>query len=728
MWPIGIPCLVFIIVFGLGFVAQQLLDRNWRLERRDLLDEAARVHTILLQRQLGRHTVAAHLLGHHLRENGGHIDNFVDYADRLMAEIGGIANLQLAPGGVISQIHPPEGHEAAIGYDILGNNYLRSSTLRAIESRTLTVVGPIDLIQGGKGILGRYPVFLPDGQGGETFWGLASALIRLDDFIAASQLSLLRELGLNYRLRYFDDGLGREVVFAGENTRPLPEPVVTAQVSLPNEEWHLDVAFARPLGHSPFYYPGLLLTALVAGVLAWISYLYLKLPGQLRREVAIKTQQLREMAFHDELTGLPNRKLLIDRLNQAIHRQQRNGEGFALLYIDLDLFKVINDTLGHQVGDKLLVKIANRLTSHIRKTDTAARIGGDEFTLLLMDVHSANEVADVATHLLARLREPVVVDSHSLFCTASIGVALCPEDGSDPEVLLDHGDLAMYRAKELGKNTVHFYSQALNQAAELRRELYSNLSNALAGDQLFLVYQPVISLATGRVTSVEALLRWRLDDGGVMLPGEFLSVIADSPLMSALGEFVVRRATEEITRVNRTRPHPIGLSINVTDKEFIHPGFADLVGRALGESLHEPPSMFFEITESTLANGGGETRDRLDDLRRKGVGIYLDRFGTGAVRIPDLKPPIIAVKLDAKVLAASDRVPSAVIAMCHLLGIQVVAQGVENLAELRALQAMGCDLAQGYLVCPPVAAEELAGEIQRVESEWPSLASPQQAT
>ena len=727
----GIPILIFAAVVAIGYAVQQIRDSNWDLERRQQLDDVAKVHAILLQRQLAKHTLAAHLLGHQLREHNGEIADFEAYADRLIAEIGGITNLQLAPGGVISRVHPLPGHEAALGYDIVTNQYLRRGSMKAIESRTLTVVGPIPLIQGGVGIFGRYPVFLPDGQGGDRFWGLASVLIMLEEFLASTQLGLLTEQGYHYRLWRLAPETGEKAVFAGVLDEELPPPVVTATVDLPNEQWFLDLTFATPEAHGPGYFTGLAISGLVGAVLAWIAYLYLRLPERLREQVAGQTRQLEAMAFHDELTGLPNRKLFIDRLTQAIHRQRRGGQGFALIYVDLDMFKAVNDSLGHSVGDRLLITIAERLTASIRKSDTAARIGGDEFTVLLMDIQPPADVAQLAANLLDTLRAPIQIDDHSIQCTASLGVTLCPDDGDDPEQLLNNGDLAMYRAKQLGKNTIQFFSTALHREAERRRAQYHGLVAALAGEALFLVYQPVFSFASGKVVSVEALLRWRRDGDRVAMPAEFIPAIADTNLITQIGQYVVRHAVEDITALNRERPgEPLGLSVNLSSREFNHPDFFAAVRTALAESGFSPALLTLEIPEAAFSDRLAGSRIGLDALGQAGVGLHIDHFGTGHASLRDLRHPVLAVKIDATLVAGltSDRdtfrLSAAAIAMSHLLGIQVVANGVETPTQLETLEALGCDMAQGYLFGGPVPLKELAALIRRIEDQGVDAPQP----
>ena len=718
----GIPILILGAALAIGYTVQQVRDSNWRLERHQQLDDVAHIHAILLQRQLAKYTVAAHLLGHQLRENNGELANFEAYADRLIAEIGGITNLQLAPGGVISRIHPLPGHEAALGYDIVTNQYLRGGSMKAIESRTLTVIGPLNLIQGGVGIFGRYPVFLPDGRGGDVFWGLASVLIMLDDFLASTQLGLLTEQGYRYRLWRMAPETGEKTVFAGELEGKLAAPVTTATVSLPNEAWFLDLAFAAPQSHSPGYFIGLALSGLIGAGLAWIAYLYLRLPERLRHQVERQTRQLEAIAFYDELTGLPNRKLFIDRLTQAIHRQHRGGQAFALIYVDLDMFKNVNDTLGHSVGDRLLVAIANRLTDCIRKSDTAARIGGDEFTVLLMDIQPPANVAQLANNLLAVLGAPIEIDNHTIQCTASIGVTLCPDDGEDPEQLLNNGDLAMYRAKQLGKNNVQFFSGAMHDEAERRRVLYDRVVAALAEEALFLVYQPVVSLTTGKVVSVEALLRWRRDGGTVALPAEFIPAIADTNLITQVGQYVIRHAVRDIGAMNRDRRgDPIGLSVNLSSREFNHPDFFEAVRNALGRYSLSPALLTLEIPEAAFSERLTGTRTGLETLGQAGVGLSIDHFGTGYASLRDLRHPVLAVKIDISLVAGINtdedtfKLSSAAIAMSHLLGIRVVANGVETPAQLETLQGLGCDMAQGYLFGGPVAPGELPALIRRIE-------------
>lgn len=723
-----IPGLIFFAVLIMGYVLQQILDKNWQLEQESQLDEAGSVHAILLERQLSHYTVAAHLLGHKVRESNGEIDDFEAYASRVIKEIGGIANLQLAPKGVISRIYPLKGHEKALGYDIIANRYLNPGSMKAIASHRLTVIGPIELVQGGTGILSRYPVFLPDGQGGETFWGLVSALILLDDFLAASQLDYLTDQGYVYRLWRMAPETGQMAVFAGVKDRELTPPVVTTTVNLPNEEWFLDVAFATPLAHYPGYLSGIAVAALLSAVLAWLAWFYLRLPERLRTEVEIKTRQLEAMAFYDQLTGLPNRKLFLDRLIHAIHRQQRTQRPFALLYIDLDGFKLINDTLGHQIGDRLLEEIASRLAFNIRKSDTAARIGGDEFTVLLMDIEPPTDVGLLARNLLGELAKPVTIENHTLTTTVSIGITLCPHDGRDAERLLNNGDLAMYRAKNLGKNNVQFFSESMNQEIAKRQALVDTIAAALEKGELFPVYHPVFSRSTGKVVAVEALLRWQPPGQDLVLPVDFLAATEDSGLIISLGERMLRQAIEEMQAINQGRGSDrIGLSVNLSRRQFRHPDLGDLVSQSLNGTDLDPGLLTFEIEESNFAFNNAETGNILERLKLCGINLSIDRFVTGHAPLRQLKhPPVGAIKIDLSLVADIHtsrecfNIVSAIIAMSRSMELEVIAQGVETTAQLDALTAIGCDLMQGFLFGQPVAARALPELIRQIESRWPS--------
>jgi|GEM_PF-578052 len=726
VWLWVIPALIFLTVLAMGFVLQQVLNRNWQLEQESQLDEAGSVHAILLERQLSRYTVAAHLLGHKIRETNGDTGDFEAYANRVIEEIGGIANLQLAPNGIITHIHPLKGHEKALGYDIISNQFLQPGSMKAIESQRLTVIGPLNLVQGGTGILGRYPVFLPDGEGGEKFWGLVSALIMLDDFLAASQLDYLTDQGYVYRLWRIATETGQKAVFAGVADQELTPPVVTTTVNLPNEEWFLDVAFATPIGHYPGYLSGITVTALLSVVLAWLAWFYLRLPERLRSEVKTKTRQLETLAFYDQLTGLPNRKLFLDRLTHAIHRQQRTQRPFALFYIDLDGFKLINDSLGHQIGDRLLEEVANRLALNIRKSDTAARIGGDEFTVLLVDIQPPTDVGLLARHLLSELAKPASIDNHTLSITVSIGITLCPHDGSDADRLLNNSDLAMYRAKNLGKNNAQFFSESLHQEIAKRQDLVDTLSVALEHNELFPVYHPVLSRTTGKVVAVEALLRWQPPGQDLVLPVDFLSATEDSGLIIRLGEHVLRQAVEEIRLVNQGRgANRIGLSVNLSARQFRHPDLGDLLTRVLNSTGLEPCLLSLEIDESNFAFHNTETGNILNRLKSCGINLVVDHFVTGHAPLRQLKePPVRAVKIDFSLISNihtnqdNFTIVSAIIAMAHSMKVDAIAQGVETVAQLEALDSIGCELVQGFLFGKPVAARELPELIRQIESRW----------
>ena len=720
----------------MGLILQHSLNTTWRIEQENQLGDAASVHAILLERQLSRYTVAAHLLGHKVRESNGEIADFEAYASRVIKEIGGIANLQLAPGGIITRIYPLAGHEKALGYDIISNQYLRPGSMKAIESQRLTVIGPLDLVQGGRGILGRYPVFLPDDQGGETFWGLASVLILLEDFLAASQLNLLSEQGFQYKLWRIAPETGQKSVFAGVTEQALIAPVVTASVKLPNEEWFLDVAYTSSLGRYPGYYSGIMVAVLLSAVLAWLAWFYLRLPERLRTEVEIKTHQLTNMAFYDQLTGLPNRKLFLDRLTQAIHRQQRTHRSFALLYIDLDSFKLINDTLGHQVGDHLLGELASRLALNIRKSDTAARIGGDEFTVLLTDIQPPTDVGQLARNLLRELGKPAVIDGHTLASTVSIGVTLCPEDGVTADTLLNNGDLAMYRAKTLGKNTVQFFSKALNQEVEKRQELVERIATAMERGELFPVYQPIFSRISAKVVAVEALLRWQPPGQDLVLPVDFLAATEDSGLIVTLGERMLRQAMEEIRIINQGRgEHPVGLSVNLSRRQFRHPDLGNLLSQSIAEGKLSRDLLFFEIDESNFSINNNETAAILKRLEEFGVNLTIDHFVTGHAPLGQLKsPPVRAVKIDLSLISdlTTHRecftIVSAIFAMCRSMDLQVIAQGVETQDQFDTLAAMGCDFMQGFMLGKPVAARQLPELIRQVESRWQPEHSASQNT
>jgi diguanylate cyclase (GGDEF)-like protein/PAS domain S-box-containing protein len=414
--------------------------------------------------------------------------------------------------------------------------------------------------------------------------------------------------------------------------------------------------------------------------------------------------QIEHLAYHDPLTGLPNRHLFVDRLDHALTRAQRTAEALAVLFVDLDHFKSINDSLGHTAGDVLLRTVAQRLRSCLRTEDTVARIGGDEFTVLVCGHQDPKELLRLAQKIHATIKVPVDVASRELTVSASIGVGLFPQDGETAEQLLRNADLAMYRAKELGRDRTQFYTAAMSARLLEHMNLEARLRRALGAGEFFLAYQPIVRLNTSRVEAREALLRWRHPDRGTILPSEFIATAEATNLISEIGHHVISLACSAAA----SRPEGERVSINLSGRQFHDPGLLDMVDRSLREHGLSPARLEFEITETVAMQDLERADVILDALRQRGIRLLMDDFGTGHSSLSNLRRlPLHSVKIDRSFIAGlpdetkAQGIVTAIIAMAHHLGLEVIAEGVETEAQLAFLKAEGCDCAQGFLLGRP---------------------------
>ncbi len=434
-------------------------------------------------------------------------------------------------------------------------------------------------------------------------------------------------------------------------------------------------------------------------------------------------ERLRYLAHHDVLTGLPNRALFLDRLEQAMARARRHDRTVAVMFMDLDRFKVINDSLGHAVGDALLRELAGRLRAAVRDGDTVARLGGDEFAVLLEDMARPEDASRVARKLLEALGEPFTAEGREFYLTASIGVSLFPADGDDAHALLKNADAAMYRAKERGRNSYGFYSAELGRRSARRLELETHLRRALERGELELHYQPQLCLRSGGVTGVEALLRWRHPQLGQVSPAEFVPVLEDTGLIVPVGHWVLERACAQLRAWREQGVDGFAVSVNLSAHQLHRPRIAEEILGVLDRTGIDTCSgcLELELTESLLMHEVEETIAKLERLREAGVRIAVDDFGTGYSSLAYLKRfPIHVLKIDRSFVRdlpddPDDRVIArSILSLGHNLGLDVVAEGVETRAQLEFLRAEGCGAAQGYLFSPPVPAAELPDVVRRL--------------
>jgi diguanylate cyclase (GGDEF)-like protein len=421
------------------------------------------------------------------------------------------------------------------------------------------------------------------------------------------------------------------------------------------------------------------------------------------------------MAQHDALTELPNRMLLHDRIGQAIAQAQRNRGVLALLFIDLDRFKTVNDSLGHPVGDRLLKMVGERLVACTRGSDTIARIGGDEFVVLLGNLEEPEDARHVAQKVLDALSEPVTIDGHELKVTPSVGICAYPHDGEDVETLMRNADTAMYYAKQMGRNNYQFFTQAMNDAAQERLLLENDLRHAIDRSEFTLHFQPLLEVRTGAIRGLEALVRWRHPDRGLVPPSEFIPAAEETGLIGPIGEWVLRQACAQ-ARAWHEAGHPeLQVSVNCSAQQFQREGFVDTVGRVLRETGLSAARLDLEITESVIIQHSEEVIARFKRLEDMGVRIAIDDFGIGYSSLSYLKRfAVHQLKIDQSFVRDIHSDPddaaivSAIIAIAHSLGLEVVAEGVETPEQLAFLKSLGCDAAQGYYFSKPLPPEEFA--------------------
>ncbi|MCA1855703.1 EAL domain-containing protein [Massilia oculi] len=446
------------------------------------------------------------------------------------------------------------------------------------------------------------------------------------------------------------------------------------------------------------------------------------LSGELRLIIAVEDisrrkqaeEALLRMANHDALTGLPNRILLQDRLSHAIAQAQRNGRLVGVMFIDLDRFKHVNDSLGHEAGDQMIIEIARRLSRSLRESDTVARQGGDEFVVVLPDLAGADDAAMVARKVLGELFQPLMLAGNELFPTGSIGIAIYPRDGQDPTALLKAADTAMYRSKANGGNHFHFYTEDLGMRAEEHLLVEARLQRALQRGELRLHYQPQFDVASGRIVGLEALLRWEAGGREVLAAAEFIPLAEETGLIVPIGEWALATAMRQLAAFSRLAPAPLRMSVNVSARQFHQQDIAAGIERLLADTGCDPGALTLEITETLLMESPGAAAEAMARLSRLGIQLAIDDFCTGYSSLANLRRfPIHGLKIDRSFIADipddddAAAIVHAVIALAGSMKLDVVAVGVETAAQQAFLEAHGCHRMQGYRFGRPVPAEEI---------------------
>jgi diguanylate cyclase (GGDEF)-like protein/PAS domain S-box-containing protein len=557
----------------------------------------------------------------------------------------------------------------------------------------------------------------------------AEELLRKQSAAMTASMDGIGILNERLELTYLNDALARLYGYAdtkqmlGRNLTDLFEPheqvrfiTMVVPAVAHHGRWRGEATGARRDGST--FPQEISLTAIEGGGMVCVA-----------RDVTERTyaeEQIKHLAYHDALTGLPNRLLFKDRLTVALSHAQRDRSRIAVLFLDLDRFKVINDSLGHNIGDQLLQAVATRVQSCLRESDTVARLGGDEFTLLLPNLIRSEDAAPIAQKILEAVRYPFHIEGREFFITTSIGISLYPEDGTDAETLIKNADTAMYQAKEQGRDNYQLFNAFVNAKALQRITLEHGLRRALANDELAVHYQPIFDLRLGSVTGMEALLRWRHPEMGIVPPATFIPLAEATGVMVPIGGWAMREACRQAKAWHEAGLKHLSLAVNLSVQQLQSPDLLQRVADILKETGLPPRLLELEITESSAMQSPETSIRTLYDLKKLGLRISLDDFGTGHSSLAYLKRfPIDTLKIDQSFVRdiTSDpdtaAIVTAIIAMAHSLRLKVIAEGVEFSDQAAFLRRYGCDQMQGYLIKPPVPAEEFLGFVSEVTAEPP---------
>lgn len=508
----------------------------------------------------------------------------------------------------------------------------------------------------------------------------------------------------------------------GESRRSLGRALVggaSALYGLTQLPLLWSLVFNRAVASHPSYslfagfFDFVLVFTIGLGVVIWLL-------EEEHRRASTTAEEITQLAFHDPLTGLPNRKLLLDYLSLNILQARRDRDKLAVFFIDLDRFKVINDSLGHSAGDKVLQVVATRVKGAMREADSVGRMGGDEFVVVTPAVHGVEDAVHIAQKVRDAIRLPLQIDHRELFVSASMGVALYPSDGEDAETLLKNADTAMYRAKAQGSDLFQLYTPEMNAHAVEQLALESSLRRAVEAKEFELHYQPIVQASDNRICTLEAMLRWRHPVLGLVRPDQFIRLAESSGLIVPIGEWALRTSATQLAAWRAEGYRDLRLAVNISARQLKQPDFVDYVRVVLAETALPGSALEFEITEMSATQSESASVDRLRALRAMGIRISIDDFGTGFSSVSVLKHfPVDALKIDTSfvrdiVLDPNDAaIATAVIALAKSMGLTVIAEGVENPAQLEFLRQQGCEMWQGYLCCPPVQTAEVRSILGR---------------
>ena len=650
---------------------------------------------------------------------------------------------QRAIYGPVTYLEPRnERNLKALGFDMLSEPNRQAAMLSARDTGLPAITGRLKLVSEAStspffGFLMYLPVFRPGlptltaEQRQQALLGFVNSPIRLEKLL----LGMLNRQSDTIHLKIYDDNAMTDgaLMFddqAGKNSQPTPAADLQASKSLTkivsmkmfNREWALE--FSTPQQH--WTHANAIAWVVLAGG-STISLLLAALAYFLTARIRMIKNSERhyfELANFDSLTGLPNRSMFHDRLERNLLQSEREQLTLALLFLDIDNFKDINDTFGHHVGDDLLKEVASRLQSCVRKYDTLARLGGDEFTIILYDLQSSENAGKIAQSIIDKMAAPFALPDGLHYISASIGITLYPTDHHNAAELLKNADQAMYSAKQRGRNQFQYFENEMQIAVQSRMQILGDLRSALPQNELFIVYQPIIDLSNGQICKAEALIRWQNPRLGLVSPADFIPVAEEFGLISSIGDWVLRQAATQVLHWKNTYRSDFQISVNVSPAQFRRPDAGQISWIEFLQSFDElGQSLVVEITEGLLLDTDRAVLQQMLALRDAGIQVALDDFGTGYSSLSYLKKfDIDYLKIDQSFVSAlapdSDDLAlcSAIIVMAHRLGLKVVAEGIETQTQCDLLIEAGCDYGQGYLFSKPVPPSEFEILLQKKPS------------
>lgn len=653
--------------------------------------------------------------------------HFRGMTDEAKASVPALLHVALAPNDVVADVWPLPGNEALIGrdYRTIPDQYAMIHLSRALGIPLLT--GPIDLVQGGRGLVYRRPVFQASGSGRTQYWGMLSVVVDIDLLIRSTGINAEGPLVLALRDRQNKPVWGEQAGFA-------LDPVITG-VEIPGGRWEL--AGVPRGGWSQFnlldstmFAISLLATAVFSAFALQMTRSQvlmrrrnLELNGQINERLQAE-RRLAQLAHYDSTTGLANRVLFRQHLVEAIAQVTSDKSCLAVLILDIDGFKTINDTLGHATGDLLLRHATQRFLQNLGKGDTVARLGGDEFAFILRGLSRAEDAVHFTGQLLRALALPFDLNGNAALVTASIGVAICPLDGSTAEDLLRHADTAMYSAKESGRNDFRFYQAAMTQQIKRRVDMEHALRRALSHGEFEVWYQPRLSLSTGELEGAEALLRWRDPKLGLIMPSDFIPLAERTGQIIPIGEWVLDQACQHIRAWRAQGSFTAKVAVNVAAPQIERSDFVATVRDALTRHQLPGEALEVEVTESLLLESHESASGVLRQLQAMGVTTAIDDFGTGYSSLAYLKRlPIDHLKVDQAFIRdlpgdqGDVAIVQAIIALKKAMNFRMTAEGIETRAQYEFLRNAGCDAGQGYYISRPVPADEFALWLTRHRSD-----------